>query len=175
MLRAIRTGLKWLSEKGIWSCLHHTDTEQSLATDDNSLDFPSDFRLLDKITLSDGTNVSEPLGEVDYEDILIERATGTNAGQPENYCQRARKFELDMDSDGDYDAVIDFWRYHPDQAEILFGAEFEDAVNYAVVGAYLDGKKQHVRARYYYGLAADALPEEAQDDEISMTVYQDLG
>jgi hypothetical protein len=175
LARAIRAGLKWVSEQGAYSVLFVKGATAALVATNNTITKPTGLRLLDCIVLNDGTYDGEPLEQTTWDYIKGERANGTNSGEPGKYCERGTLYELDRDCDGSYTAKIDYYQYHPDQDAILFGAEFEEAVNCAVIAAYLDSKGQHSRGQYYWARAEQNLPPDAEDDEPNTVTYRDMG
>lgn len=179
LARAIRAGLKWVSRRGEYSILFVKEGEVELVATNNTIAKPAGLRLLDLIVLNDGSTDSDPLTETTWSKIKEARAGGTNSGEPTQYVERGGNYELNRDCDGAYTAKLDYYRYHPDPSDIenaiLFGEEFEETINYAVTAAYLDSKMQHARAQYYWGMAENNLPEDAEDDEPSTVKYRDMG
>jgi hypothetical protein len=176
LARATRAGLRWVSEQGKWSCLHEQSPSYSLTRGVNSMVWPDNFRKLDMIRLHDGTQDLPPLERTTFKGLERFGSYASQYGQPTKFVQREKKFELNKMCDVSYTALVWYWRYHPDQAEILFGEEFEQAVNYAVISAYLEERGRHAKAQYYRRLAADALPAgDAEDKKERITKYRDLG
>ena len=183
MNRAIRAGLRWLSEQARWSVLH-TSAESTTTSGTQYVDYPANYRLPDKITVNDGTYESKALSRITFAKWCFNREDETSGDydEPENYAIRRRRFYLDPipDDNGgsNYTVTIWYWRYHPDQTSILFGEDFEQAVNYAVIAAYLEGKGRHSKAQYYRALAATevALLRPGHSDKIErFTKYRDMG
>ena len=173
--RFIRAGLQWLSEQGKYSCLHVKDDEVALAITANTIAKPVGLRILDCIVLNNGTQDGDPLTQTTFEKIKEARASTNNSGEPAEYVGRGANYELDRDCNQAYTAKVSYWRYDPDQKTILFGPEFEQALNYAVAAAYLDSKKQHSSAVYFWTLAEQNLPANAEDYEPKTVKYRDLG
>jgi len=174
MVLAIDEALKWLSERGKWSCLHVLDATEVLTEGANSITWPTGFRKIDCIILNDGTDDSKPLEKCSFDEIKKDRAGGSNSGEPTKFCQRGSQFELNRDCNQGYTAKVSYWRYHPNQATILFGDEFKWTLCYAVTGAYLDGKARHSKGVYYWTMAASKLPEKQKDVKVKKLKYRDL-
>jgi hypothetical protein len=159
----IKAGLAYLSERGRWPVLH-SSSAVSLIAADSHIDYPTDLREIDKIILTDTTGSYDPLGKVDWEYILQCRTGTPGNTRPYNYCRRGAKLELDAACDKAYTATVYFWRYHPDQATILFGDEWAEALYNAVIYKYLEGKKQVDQAAYFRRIA-DLEIEKFRDTE----------
>lgn len=174
MALAIAEALKWLSEREKWSCLHVLDAEETLAAAATSIAWPANFREFDCIVLNDGTSDSYPLEKCTFDEIKRYRSSSSNSGEPDKFCSRGQKFELNKSCSQIFTAKVSYWRYHPDQADIIFGDEFKESLCYAVVGAYLDGKARHSKAVYYWTMAATKLPKKLKDVKLRKTRYKDL-
>ena len=174
-LLARRQALHWLSEREKWSCLHVLDNEESLSANDNQVAWPTGFRELDCIVLNDGETDSKPLEECSFDEIKRDRAdTPLNTGEPSKFSQRGKVFELNKDCDQAYTAKVSYWRYHPDQEEILFGEEFKWSLYYATCAAYLEGKGRHSKALYYWQLAKSKLPKQKKETKPRKKKFRDL-
>lgn len=176
-----REALAWLSRQALWSCLHTSEEGSALAEGSAYISFPSNFRILDAIVLNDGSDDGEPLKKLDggYPALLKKKEDLTSADydEPEYYVQRLRRFYLWPVADGAYTPTTHYWRYHPDQSDILFGDDFEEALYCAFIAAYLDGKGRHAKARYYWTKAEAAVRDLKPDfaDERHVTCrYRDL-
>ena len=184
MLRAMRTGLRFVSGLARWSCLHTSKTDYTTAAGDESIAWPANFRELDVIKVNDGTYDSAPLTEISYEKWQEHREDETTADydQPEEFARREQKFYLqprpDANSGSNYTVKVYYWRWHPDDSTILFGEDFEEVVNNAVIAAYLESKGRHVQAQYYKALAVGGAAElertHAVDRKPRFIKYHDL-
>jgi len=128
----IQSILNDLSDENL---LVNTDEDQSLSSGSIYLTYPTGFKELISITLNDGTYWGEPLialpgGHKEYRE-LVEESVSSNYDEPEHYSEFDKKFWLWPIAGGDYDARIEFYRYHPqDVSNILFGDEFKNAINF---------------------------------------------
>lgn len=179
VLDAITSGLRWVSEQAKWSCLHTSDTSQSVDAGEFTLDFPIDYKELDYITLNDGTYEGPPLKELDggFEQWLENRENemSGNYDEPTHKIQRGMKWYLDPKADQTYTADIWYWKFHPAVSElassILFGDRFTEPVKQACIAAYLDGKQRHSEAQYYFTQAAILL-DALEGPEADFTMEQ---
>ena len=177
----IRAGLKYVSEGGLWPCLHHTATG-TLTSATQYIAWPTDYRALDAITINDGTYESRPLTRLDggFDQWLKNREdeTSGNYSTPTEIAERAQKWYLDPVSDdnggSDYTYTVRFWRYHPHQSEILFPESFREAVFDAVIGKYLMGRKQANSAVFYLACADREMADLPQDSKLTKIKYRDV-
>lgn len=169
----IKSGLSYLSHEGNWPCLH-TSADVNLVAGNNSIDFPANFKKEDEIILNDGTSDSEPLEEISWENILVIRSGNPGRSEPNAYAKRGVKFELDSACEKAYTATVYYWQNHPEQATILFGDEFEEALYNAVLYKYLEGKKQHQEAIYHKTICDSELAKQTQDRKPLQVKYRDM-
>jgi hypothetical protein len=183
-LRAVRAGLRWLSGQARWSCLHNSKEDYTTSEGDKYIAYPDNFRVLDYIVVNDGNNDSAPLTKISYEKWLKQREDESSADydEPDSFAKRLRRFYLEPrpDSNGgsNYTIKVWFWRYHPDQATILFGEDFEEVVNNAVIAAYMKQKGRHVKEQYYRALATAEvrrLRPDHEDKKPRRVKYRDMG
>ncbi len=140
----IRSALYDLSELALWPDLWTSDTSQTLASGDVSLSHPSDFRILDKIILNDGSNDGRPLTLIDggFDQYLKrkEDESSTDYDEPLEYTPRGTLWYLDPTADGAYTTVIYYWKYATSLSSIDFSEPFREAIYNAVMMKYLEGK-----------------------------------
>jgi hypothetical protein len=174
----IKAGLKFVSEGGLWPCLWNSKEDYTIESGTSYLDWPTDFRVLDEIRINDGTYDGDPLDEITYEEWLQNREdeTSANYDEPVKFAQRGKRFYLDPVSDDDYTGKVYFWRYHPDQAEIIFDDSFKEAVFNAVMGKYFESKGPAFAdaATYYLNISLREMSRLPQDTKVSQVKYHDL-
>lgn len=186
MERAIKKALRWVSMQGRWSCLHKTDTSQSVVAGTQNLIKPTDFHLLDSITLNDGTYEGPPLEPLEggFTQWLRNREDETSSSYAEPTCrvERGNNIYLNPLPAGAYTASINYWSIHQTSdltlpTELTFPDVFESALVYAVVAAYLDTTDRHNKATLYWAKAVtelDDLRDGFEDKRNSVIKYQDL-
>jgi hypothetical protein len=177
MVRRLNAGLRWLSEQGLFPCLHHYSTDL-LAASEDSISKPDDFYELDCIVLNDGTYDSKPLTRFQggFSEYLKGKENLTTSGydEPKQFVEHGTKIYFGPPANGSYTVKIWFWRYCNNIDNILFPDEFEEAVYNACIAAYLDGKGRHDKAKYYCSLALKELSGKKQDFKPRFTMYNDL-
>lgn len=185
--KAMTKGLRWLSKRARWSCLHQSKEDYTTAGD-SSIAWPDNFRVLDRIVVNDGTYDGKPLKKITYERWLKRREDESIADydEPEEYAARGEQFYLEPKPDNNdgsnYTVKVWYWRWHPAitaaDTAILFADVFKEAILAATIAAYLDGKSRHVKAMYYRGLAeveSDGLKPDFEDKKPRTVKYRDLG
>jgi len=155
---SIRKGLKWLSKQGKWPCLYREAVEADNATliaGTKKIALPANFRLLNRIILNDSTYDYAPLTLTTFNEILKAREYESSSAysRPLQYVEKGGYFHLSPTSDGAYTAKFHFWRNHPDQNEILFSDDFEDALNSICIMKHLMEKGRAQKAGGYLQLA----------------------
>ena len=110
------------------------DTDQALESGDLTLDYPTDFKKLNTITLINDSSVRDkPLRKLPggHRQYLKLRESDSATGTPEWFSEYNKKFHLWRPANGDYTTEIEYFRHHPqDVSDILFGDEFINAVNF---------------------------------------------
>ena len=184
-LRAIRAGLRWVSQQAKFRCLHVKELEvAALAGGTKEIAHPANLRILDKIVLNDGTYDGAPLTLTSYGTILAGREDQTSSryAQPTHYASRGAYFHLMPTSDGVYTPKISYWQNHPDITAyavgkaFLFAEDFEEAVNFACTGKHLEQKGRKIEGNYYMALAVDAVVKlsELTDHQVRITKPQEF-
>ena len=172
----IFAGLTYISGKGRWRVLR-TSAATNLVAGNNSIALPANFRIEDRIVLNDGTSDYRPLDKTDYDSVLRARAGSPGRSQPLSYSKAGSNFELNAACDKAYTATVYYWRWHPDQADILFGDAFREAVFNAVMYKYCETKKLLQEAGYYRSVADVELSNLSNTEEDTLTIkarYKDL-
>ncbi len=84
---------------------------------------------------------SEPLERITFKDYLREREgeTSSSRSEPTKFARRGGSLYLYQVADEPLVATYYYFQYHPDQAAILFGEEFREAIYNGVMRAYLAG------------------------------------
>ncbi len=180
----IRAVLKFISGFAKWKDLWANSTG-SLSSGDLTIAEPAGFRVHDAIILNDSTYNKRPLEFISYRQYLRGREdeASANYDEPLNYARRGGSLYLDPVPDGN-DGTTDwaytwyYWRFHPDQDEILFGDEFEEAMYEGVMWKYLtsQGVEMSDGANYHMQLMLDELRRlKPTDDELITYTKGDLG
>ena len=145
----MRSALWDLSRIAAWPDLHHYATEV-VTSGTQYASYPTDFRLLDRLVINDGTYDYEPLGRMNFDEWLLYRdqESSSNYDQPEFYSQRAKKFYLQPIPDASYTVKTWFWRYQPDSDTLLFSDQFREAIYNATMKKYLESKGLEKSVRY---------------------------
>jgi hypothetical protein len=127
----IQTVLNDLSNMNL---LIASDETQSLASSDTVLDYPSLYKDLVEITLTDASsNVYAPLVELPggHEEYRVLKGKSNSLGRPEFFSEFNEKFWLWYPSNGVYTALIEYYKYHAqDVNNIEFGPEFINCINF---------------------------------------------
>jgi len=152
----IRRAVDALSKMAKWPDMHTSDDTAIVATDASIAD-PSDIRILDKITVNDGTNDSEPLERMTWQDYLRETADGGGStGEPDRYCRHGGNIYLYPTANASFTVTAWYWKHHQDAAlGIEFGDEFFNALDFGTqmyflmdLGLDQDPKEQKMEARF---------------------------
>jgi len=184
MLKAFSRGLRWLSRRARWSCLHASKEDYAIVNATEYIAEPDNFRELDAIVVNDGSDDSAPLDEMSFSAWLEYREDETTADydEPEKYAHRLKRFYLHPIADGSYTGKLWYWKWHPaiEAADdtILFTDEFYDAVLAAVESAYLEGKGQLAKSQYYKVRAEEEVGDlrpQHEDRKPGRVKYHDMG
>lgn len=125
----IQSVLNKLSAKEL---LVGTDTDQSLASDDEYLNYPTNYKRLISIVLNNGSTDGEPLEPIPggYLEYLRWMEGAVSTGEPEWFTAHNSKFYVWRPANGAYTASIEFYKNHAkDLDNIEFGDEFTDVIN----------------------------------------------
>lgn len=119
--------IKTLADMSNRALLVGTDNSQSLAADDRTLDYPTGFRSVISITLTDASGSEKAplikLGHREYRELL---ENGSSTGKPEWFSEFNKKFYLWRPAGEVYTALIEYCKNHPKTADsIEFETEFE--------------------------------------------------
>jgi len=174
----IRRAVDTISKLAKWPDLHTSDDTAIVATDTRIAD-PADIRVLDKITVNDGSTDSEPLERMLWADYKRHTADGNGlTGEPEYYCRHGGWIYLYPTANAAFTVTAGYWKHHGDPADgIEFGDQFLHAVDFGTQAEYLtakglqvDPKADQVGARY---TAAIALLLHEADHEPGFVKYSD--
>ena len=162
LAQEIRGALRYISGFAKWKALYVVSGgSDTIASGTNSIAYPTGLRVLDKIVFNDGTYDGKPLTEMDWNQWLKNRhdESSTNYDEPKRYVERGSNIYLDPvpdDNDGvtDWAYTLYYWQWHPDQATILFGDEFEEALYELLMWKYLtaQGPEMEDAANYHLKL-----------------------
>ena len=176
--------LKELSKITTWPDLYRANVagdQDTLADADETSDFPTDLRVLDYIIINDGDDDGRPLTKITFEKYLKlrEDKTGGDEDEPMVFAVRGKVFYWWPIADDAYTVKFYFWRNHPktllETEDILFGDEFQDAVNKGVAAKIADNKslpKADSLLAKYVGAVALLTPEE--DTNETLAKFQDI-
>lgn len=134
ILTAVQWVLDDLSRKDM---LVGSDTSQTLTEDDTTLDFPTGYRAMVAITLTDTDSgvIQDPLIKLKggHEQYRRLRSENTSVGIPSHYSRFNSKFYLWRASNTDYTTIIEYYKDHAKLADengtIEFDDTFTDALN----------------------------------------------
>lgn len=136
----IRSVLVDLSSLAQWPDLH-TSADVELEAGDEEIAVPDGLVWLQTIVPSDPEQSYRPLTIIGKAEMDILRAgPGLYQGPPRRYCRVGVTFQIYPTCDKAYTATLGYWQRHPDQATILFGEDFREAIYNGVMGKYLEGK-----------------------------------
>jgi len=92
----IYSTLSDISKFARWPDLH-TSVIVNVFNGDTSIAYPANFRILDYITIFDGTDEGKPLDSIQYPEWLRRRESETSASyeEPRRYAKRGKAFYLD--------------------------------------------------------------------------------
>ncbi len=138
LAKPIRETLEEISKAETYSDMH-TSASSAIVADDWFIAKPTGFRVLDKITLNDGTSEGKPLIKMTWDQLLRNRGSSRSNNEPTRYVIRGNRIYFDPQSNGSYTATIWYWRLHPDQDTILFGDDFRTAIEEGTMMFYLSG------------------------------------
>ena len=138
----IQTVLNDLSDEYL---LTSSDLSQSLAGGSTYLVYPTNFKEIIALVLSDSVQSYIPLKPQSYAEYLEAMTYNASTGKPEYYSEYDGKFYMypaPNAADTAYTAKIEYYRYHPqDVATILFRDEFKNAINFGVTAEVAASKK----------------------------------
>ena len=166
-----------LSGRALWKDLHTSDTA-TIAQGETSFAVPSDIRVLDEITLNDGTHEGEPLTVAAWREILAQREGQQSQGEPTQYRYRGRSIQFHPQADAAYTATTWYWKWCLDPDDIDFGDTFLTALIYATQAFYLTGKGLRADPKFAevwanYGNALSDLSGEV-DQQSRQVVYRNI-
>jgi len=133
-----------------YNLLVETDESQSLVSGDYVLEYPTRFKDLLNITLTDSSgNVYAPLialpgGHEQYREL---RDKDSSTGRPEYFSEFDEQFWLWQPPNASFDALIEYYKYHAqDVNNIEFGPEFINCLNFGVTffRAVFKGRTKYV-------------------------------
>lgn len=163
----LRRAIDDLSGRATWPDLH-TSADTAIVADDTDIADPTDIRVLDKITVNDGTNDSKPLKVMTWDEYKIAVADGdASTDEPDRYCRHGGRIYLYPTANASFTVTVWYWKHHPDPTSnaIEFGDQFRAAVEYgtemfllAGFGLDPDPKYPHV-AGQYIAAVGKLLPE----------------
>ena len=114
--------------------LEAEDTDQTLASGDLTLDYPTDYRDLVSIVLINSSSVrgddliALPQGFKQYQNL---RSNDSTTDSPEYYAEFERKFHLWRPPGGYFTTEIKYYRFHPQTVgNIIFPDEFRNCIYY---------------------------------------------
>lgn len=127
ILKAVQWVLNDLSRKDM---LVGTETTQTLAANDKTLDFPDGFRAMVAITLTNTASGAEqdPLRKLrgGHEEYRRLRYNDVSVGIPYYYSRFNKKFYLWRPSDTNYTTLIEYYKDHAVLADATGTIEFDD-------------------------------------------------
>ena len=101
-------------------------------------DLPEDAKRIDEVFI-DGEAVLERMSQDRYFTLTV--GTDWPADVPTRYVLRHNKLVLWPEPDAVYDVTVDFSKYHPAVfTDILFGAEFNEAIYHGVLKSLYEGQ-----------------------------------
>ncbi len=125
-----RAILKTLTDMSNRSLLVGTDSDQTLEEGNLTLEYPTGFRGVINITLTDGSGINKapltalPQGHKQYREL---RENDSSTGLPEWYSKFNEQFHLWRPPSEAFTALIEYYKNHPkDVANIEFDTTFEN-------------------------------------------------
>ena len=101
-------------------------------------DLPEDSKSIDEVFI-DGERVLERMSQDRYFTLTV--GTDWPADVPTRFVLRHNKLVLWPEPDAVYDVTVDFAKYHPAVfTDILFGAEFNEAIYHGVLKSLYEGQ-----------------------------------
>ncbi|RKY09550.1 MAG: hypothetical protein DRP56_02475 [Planctomycetota bacterium] len=101
-------------------------------------DLPEDAKSIDEVFI-DGERVLERMSQDRYFTLTV--GTDWPADVPSRFALRHSKLLLWPEPDAVYDVTVDFTKYHPAVfTDILFGAEFNEAIYHGVLKSLYEGQ-----------------------------------